>query len=213
MMLCIGNVYAWSVFRKPLQEAYGWTAAQATVPFQLSIAVFSIAMIFAGRWQDRSGPRPIAMVGGLLIGAGFVLSGILGSTLLGLTVAFGVVAGCGMGGAYVTPLATTIKWWPDRRGLMTGLVVMGMGAGSIIGGIGGPLLIQRVGVLQTFLIFGVVFGAVITACGAFLRVPPSGYGLAGTPKAEAARQAGSARRDFSPAEMMKTVSDVLRAMF
>jgi MFS transporter, OFA family, oxalate/formate antiporter len=209
MMLCIGNVYAWSVFRKPLEAAYGWTAREATIPFQLSIAVFAIAMIFAGRWQDRSGPRPVAMTGGILIGLGFILSSFFGSTLAGLCIAFGIVAGCGMGGAYVTPLATTIKWWPDRRGLMTGLVVMGMGAGSIIGGIGGPLLIDRVGILNTFLIFGVAFGVVITGCGAFLRVPPAGFRPPGwTPPVvqQSANAPAAMRADYAPGEMMKTLS-------
>ncbi len=206
MMLCIGNVYAWSVFRKPLQEAYGWTTAQATLPFQISIAVFAAAMVFAGRWQDRAGPRPVAVLGGILIGLGFILSGLFGSTLTGMILAFGVVAGIGMGGAYVTPLATTIKWWPDRRGLLTGLVVMGMGAGSIIGGIGGPILIARIGVLQTFLVFGILFGAVITLAGLMLRNPPDGYRPPGWTPPAAGQAGAQAARDFSPGEMMATGS-------
>lgn len=207
MMLCIGNVYAWSVFRKPLEAAYGWTAAEATMPFQISIAVFAIAMIFAGKWQDRSGPRPVAVTGGILIGLGFVLSGLFGHTLTGLCVSFGVIAGIGMGGAYVTPLATTIKWWADKRGLMTGIVVMGMGAGSIIGGIGGPLLIARVGPLNTFIIFGICFGIVITVCGAFLKNPPKGYHTPGwtpTPVADGAQRVY--RHQYLPSEMMRTLS-------
>ena len=153
MNLCMGNLYAWSVFRIPLQKAYGWSAFDATVPFALSIAFFSIGLIFAGRWQDKVGPRTVAMTGGVLVGAGFILSGILGSTLTGLYISFGVIAGLGLGAAYVTPIAVTVKWWPDKRGLMTGLVVLGFGAGAIIGGIGGPLLIANFGVLPTFMIF------------------------------------------------------------
>ncbi|MEK8023574.1 MAG: OFA family MFS transporter [Candidatus Hydrogenedentota bacterium] len=206
MMLCIGNVYAWSVFRKPLEAAYGWTAAEATMPFQISIAVFALAMIFAGRWQDRSGPKPVAMTGGILIGLGFILSGIFGGTLTGLCIAFGIVAGIGMGGAYVTPLATTIKWWADKRGLMTGLVVMGMGAGSIIGGIGGPILIDKVGILNTFIIFGAAFGTIITICGAFLKNPPKGYRTPGwTPPKVEDESRRIVRHQFSPKEMMKTL--------
>ena len=204
MMLCIGNVYAWSVFRKPLQAAYGWTAAEATIPFQISIAVFAAAMIFAGRWQDRSGPRPVAMTGGILIGLGFILTGLCGATLTGICVAFGVVAGIGMGGAYVTPLATTIKWWPDRRGLMSGLVVMGMGAGSIIGGIGGPVLIDRIGVLPTFIVFGIGFGAVITICGSFLKTPPPDFKPPVTVTANPSN--APSRREFSAREMMGSLS-------
>ncbi len=206
MMLCIGNVYAWSVFRKPLQGLFGWTMEQATYPFQISIAVFAVAMVFAGRWQDKAGPRPVAMLGGILIGAGFILSGLFGSTLLGIILAFGVLAGIGMGGAYVTPLATTIKWWPDKRGVMTGLVMLGMGAGAIIGGIGAPLLIKAYGVLNTFIILGVVFGVVITAAGAVLKAPPPGT-VFGKPAGSTPGQASpAAQYQFSPKEMLSTSS-------
>jgi len=165
MNLCMGNLYAWSVFRNPLMKAYGWSAFEATVPFALSIAAFAVGMVIAGRWQDKVGPRTVAMTGGILLGVGFVLSSFLGSTLAGLYITFGVIVGLGIGFAYVTPIATTVKWWPDKRGLMTGLVVLGFGAGAIFGGIGGPILIGQVGVLTTFLIFGIGFGAIVTVCG------------------------------------------------
>lgn len=206
MMLCIGNVYAWSVFRNPLMKAYGWTMAQATMPFQISIAVFAVAMVFAGRWQDRSGPRPVAMLGGILIGAGFILAGLFGSTLTGMILAFGVVAGIGMGGAYVTPLATTIKWWPDKRGIMTGLVMLGMGAGGIIGGVGAPYLIATYGVLNTFIILGILFGVVITAAGAFLKAPPPGTVFGKTAAAAPGQVQPAAQYQFSPKEMLSTLS-------
>lgn len=206
MMLCIGNVYAWSVFRNPLMEMYGWTMAQATIPFQISIAVFAVAMVFAGRWQDKSGPRPVAMLGGVFIGLGFVLSGLFSSTLTGIIISFGVVAGIGMGAAYVTPLATTIKWWPDKRGVMTGLVMMGMGAGAIIGGLGAPLLIERIGVPYTFIVLGILFGAVITAVGLVLKAPPADT-VFGEPAAPAATDVKPVSQyQFSATEMLSTLS-------
>jgi OFA family oxalate/formate antiporter-like MFS transporter len=204
MMLCIGNVYAWSVFRNPLMKAYGWTMAEATYPFQISIAVFAVAMVFAGRWQDKSGPRPVAMLGGILIGAGFILAGLLGSTLPGMIIAFGVVAGIGMGGAYVTPLATTIKWWPDKRGRMTGLVMLGMGAGAVIGGVGAPVLIDRIGLLPTFIVLGILFGAVITAAGAVLKTPPPGTVFANPVAATPGQVQPVAQRQFTSGEMLST---------
>lgn len=206
MNLCMGNLYAWSVFRIPLQKAYGWSAFDATVPFALSIAFFSVGLIFAGRWQDKVGPRTVAMVGGVLVGVGFILSGIIGSTLAGLYLAFGVIGGLGLGAAYVTPIAVTVKWWPDKRGLMTGIVVMGFGAGAIIGGIGGPLLIANVGVLTTFIIFGIIFGAVITFCGALLRNPPPGYKPAGWSPPAPAAGVKVTRADFTMGEMLGTLS-------
>src|SRR3972149_7852605 len=116
MNLCMGNLYAWSVFRIPLQKAYGWSAFDATVPFALSIAFFSVWLIFAGRWQDKVGPRTVAMTGGILVGAGFVLSGMLGSTLTGLYMAFGVIGGLGTGAGHVHPLARPLKGWAGHAG-------------------------------------------------------------------------------------------------
>lgn len=202
--LCLGNLYAWSVFRTPLMKAHGWTAAEATFPFQLSIAFFAVAMVFAGRWQDKAGPRTVGMVGGVLFGVGFVLSSMIGHTLMGLYLAYGLITGVAMGCAYVTPLAVTIKWWPDKRGLMTGLVVMGFGAGAIIGGIGGPLMIDAFGVSTTFLIFGIAFGSVVTLCASMLRNPPPGYKPAGWSPPAPAPGAAVAKADYSPGEMVKT---------
>jgi OFA family oxalate/formate antiporter-like MFS transporter len=205
MNLCMGNLYAWSVFRNPLMKAYGWSSFEATVPFALSIAFFAVAMVIAGRWQDKAGPRTVGMTGGILLGVGFILSSFLGNTLTGLYITFGVIVGLGIGFAYVTPLATTIKWWPDRRGLMTGLVVLGFGAGSIFGGIGGPILIAQVGVLTTFLIFGIAFGAVVTGCAAFLRNPPAGYKPAGWSPPAPAPGAKVVKYDYTPGEMVGTL--------
>lgn len=203
--LCLGNLYAWSVFRKPLQAAYGWTAAEATLPFQISIAFFAIALVFAGRWQDKVGPRVVGMTGGILFGVGFVMASFMGNTLMGLYISYGVVTGVAMGCAYVTPLAVTIKWWPDKRGLMTGLVVMGFGAGAIFGGIGGPILVDKVGVLTTFLIFGIVFGAVVTGSAMLLKNPPAGYKPAGwNPPAPAAGVA-VVKADYTTGEMVGTI--------
>lgn len=97
-----------------------------------------------------------------------------------MIVCFSLIVGIGMGAGYVTPLATALKWFPDKRGLMSGLVVMGMGAGSIFGGMGGPILIDKIGVWNTFAVFGIVFGAIITVFGAILKNPPEGYMLSAT---------------------------------
>src|SRR3990172_1048285 len=205
MNLCMGNLYAWRLFRNPLMKAYGRSAFEATVPFAISIGAFAVAMVIAGRWQDKAGPRTVGMTGGMLLGVGFVLSSFLGNTLTGLYITFGVIVGLGIGFAYVTPLTTTIKWWPDKRGLMTGLVVMGFGAGAIIGGIGGPLLITQVGVLNTFLIFGIGFGAIVTGCAMLLRNPPAGYRPAGWSPPAPAPGAKVVKYDFSPGEMVATL--------
>ena len=203
--LCLGNLYAWSVFRITLQKAYGWSAFEATVPFAISIGAFAVAMVIAGRWQDKAGPRTVGITGGILLGAGFLLTSFLGNTLTGLYITFGVIVGLGIGFAYVTPLATTIKWWPDKRGLMTGLVVMGFGAGAIIGGIGGPLMVNTMGVLGTFLVFGIVFGVLVAGCGSMLKNPPAGYKPAGWSPPAPAPGAKVVKYDYSPGEMVATM--------
>jgi OFA family oxalate/formate antiporter-like MFS transporter len=204
MNLCMGNLYAWSVFRNPLMKAYGWSAFEATVPFAISIGAFAVAMVIAGRWQDKAGPRTVAMTGGILLGAGFILTSFLGSTLMGLYITFGVIVGMGIGFAYVTPIAVTVKWWPDKRGLMTGLVVMGFGAGAIFGGLGGPILVGQVGILNTFLIFGIAFGAIVTVCGSMLKNPPAGYRPAGWSPPAPAPGAKVVKYDYTPGEMVGT---------
>ena len=115
MQLCLGNLYTWSIFRSPLMKDYGWTIQQATVPFTLSIVFFAVGMVFAGRWQDKAGPRIVATTGGIILGVGFLLASQVGSNLWGLYVAYGILGGLGVGFAYVTPIATCVKWFPRGR--------------------------------------------------------------------------------------------------
>ncbi len=211
IMLCIGNVYAWSVFAGPLQEL-GWTAAASTLPFQLSIVVFAVGMIFAGRTQDKIGPKPVAIFSGVMMGIGFVLLRFFGQTQAGMIICFSLIAGVGMGAGYVTPLATALKWYPDKRGLISGLVVMGMGSGSIFGGMGGPLLIERIGIWNTFAVFGVAFGAIITASGYVLKNPPDGYRVVvpgaivkNGKKPERKNRNTDSRHDYPAKEMLSTL--------
>jgi OFA family oxalate/formate antiporter-like MFS transporter len=184
---------------------FGWTVQEATLPFTISIVFFGVAMVLAGRWQDKAGPKVVGMTGGVLTGAGFILSGFLGSTLTALYITFGVLGGIGIGCAYVTPLATTIKWWPDKRGLMTGLVVLGFGAGAIFGGLGGPLLIAQIGVQTTLIIFGFIFGAIITLSAMLLKNPPAGYKPAGWSPPAPAAGAKVLKADYTPGEMVGTI--------
>ena len=203
MQLCLGNLYSWSIFRNPLMEVHGWTIGQATVPFTLSIVFFAVGMIFAGRWQDRAGPRVVGMTGGIVLGLGFLFASWFGTSLPGLYFAYGILAGLGVGFAYVTPIATVVKWFPDKRGLMTGIAVLGFGAGSLIGAPVGTTLIERVGVYGTFAIFGITFGLLVVLAAAILRNPPEGWTPPGwTPAASASGEA--VPRDYTPGEMIRT---------
>jgi len=205
MQLCLGNLYTWSIFRSPLMKDYGWTIQQATVPFTLSIVFFAVGMVFAGRWQDKAGPKKVAITGGIILGAGFLLASQVGSSLWGLYIAYGVLGGLGVGFAYVTPIAVCVKWFPDMRGFITGLAVLGFGAGSMIGAPLGTRLIGQMGVLQTFAVMGVIFGVLTSLAGAMLRNPPAGYRPAGwAPPAPAAGKPAVVKDNYAPGEMVAT---------
>lgn len=134
LMACLGTVYAWSVFTQPLQAAFGWSSGTTTLAFSLAIFCLGLGAIVGGRWQDRAGPRPVALAGALLWAAGNALAG-LGTARFGVTwlyLTYGVVGGLGLGLGYVTPVAAVTKWFPERRGLGGGIVVTGFGLGAFL---------------------------------------------------------------------------------
>ena len=132
VMICLGTVYSWSLFTRPLAAGFHWSNAVATWAFALAIFFLGIGAVIGGRWQDRVGPRNVTLTGVLLWGAGNLLAGI-GTNALGvwwLYLTYGVIGGLGLGMAYITPVATVTKWFPDKRGFASGMVVMGFGLGA-----------------------------------------------------------------------------------
>jgi OFA family oxalate/formate antiporter-like MFS transporter len=134
LQLCLGSVYAWSYFQQPLVEAYGWTNTQVAWTFSLAIGFLGLAAALGGRMLPRVGPRRLAVTGALLYGSGYLLAGLAlyWKSLPLLWAGFGVVGGIGLGLGYVTPVATVAKWFPDKKGLVTGMVVMGFGFGALL---------------------------------------------------------------------------------
>lgn len=175
IQLCLGAIYAWSVFRKPLEgEPLKLTPTQATLPFALVLIFFALSTIIGGRWQDKKGPRLVAMVGGILLGMGLILSGLLQS-FPAIIISYGVIAGIGIGLAYVCPISTSVKWFPDMRGLATGIAVLGFGGGALLAAPIARSLIDKFNVFNTFLILGVSFLILVIVGAQFLRNPPEGY--------------------------------------
>jgi MFS transporter, OFA family, oxalate/formate antiporter len=200
MNLALGSLYAWSVFVLPLEKEFGWTRAQTSWVFTIAVVVFAATFVLAGRIQDTRGPRICAAIGGTLAGAGFILSSMTNS-LLFLYIAFGVVVGIGNGFGYSVPMPVASKWFPDKRGLVVGLMVGGYGAGSAIFGPVANSLIQSMGWRATFQILGVLFFVMGMIGTLLLKNPPPGYAPPGwTPKAHA--EAGG--HNFSPSEMLRT---------
>jgi OFA family oxalate/formate antiporter-like MFS transporter len=185
MQVLLGVIYSWSVFRGPLAQLHGWSRAETIAPYRYSMLAFAVAMILGGIWQDRKGPRVVATTGGLLLGAGCLLAAWLGDTLNGLIFSYGIVAAFGVGFAYVTPIATCIKWFPDQRGRIVGLAVMGFGVGPLLFG---PLLEVLLGkdpaqfavtVPRTFLVLSMIFFVGVVGAAQFYQVPPPGWRPAG----------------------------------
>lgn len=134
VMICLGTVYSWSLFTRPLIASFGWSNQDATMPFELAIFFLGVGAVIGGRWQDRVGPRTVTIVGAVLWGFGMLLAGLFTAQFgkWWLDVTYGVIGGLGMGMGYVTPVAMVTKWFPERRGFGSGMVVMGFGLGAFI---------------------------------------------------------------------------------
>jgi OFA family oxalate/formate antiporter-like MFS transporter len=179
MQLCLGTVYAWSIFKKPLMSAHGWSETQTQTTFMIASLMFAVAVAFGGTLVDRRSPRLVGILGGLLFGSGLVLAALANrlESIGLLYVTYGLLTGSGGGFGYAVPVATLIRWFPDKRGLVTGLAVMGYGFGSFLMGNIGPRLILSVGVAQTFLIWGVVSLVVVLCAVLFMHNPPAGWSV------------------------------------
>ena len=180
--LCVGSVYAWSVFNKPVEALHPhWPRGAAAYTFSIAIALLGLSAAFGGTWLERHGPRKAATVAALLFGGGLLLGGLgvqLGWLWL-LYVGYGVVGGAGLGLAYVAPVSALIKWFPDRRGLATGMAVLGFGGGALIAAPVAERLIAAYGVADTLLLLGAVYGAIMLIAARLLRRPEPGWAPAG----------------------------------
>ncbi len=181
MQICLGTVYGWSVFTKPLMAAHNWSNADVTLTFTIAIGCLAISSAAGGYILDTKGARIVATIGGVLFGLGTLITGY-GDQIGSLTViylGYGLVCGLGLGFGYITPIATLVKWFPDKRGLITGLAVMGFGLGSLMLTLLSPGMIASMGTAMTFYIFGAIFLVAVTAAAQLMVEPPPGYVPAG----------------------------------
>jgi len=202
IQVALGAVYIWSVFKGPLMTKFNWDAAATNLTFSIIILVFAIGTVIFGKLQDKIGPRWVATTGGILLAIGLLLASKT-TTVGWLYLTFGVIGGLGIGAGYVCPLATCVKWFPDKKGLITGLAVAGFGGGALIFTPVAKSLIASQGVLNTFSYLGIIFGICVIIGAQFLKNPPPGYKPAGwEPPVQAAGKVSSG--DFSTGDMMKT---------
>lgn len=223
IQLCLGALYAWSAFTGKLTApdgAFLFTKTQTQVIFSVGLAIFAIVMaLIAGKWQAKVGPRIVAITGGFVMGAGYVIAGLSGASFWGILIGIGILGGAGIGLGYVCPIATCVKWFPDKKGLITGLAVAGFGFGALIwvkltsGFVFGPLDLtpgwkglygSGWTVSSVFILYGVLFAALV-ALGALVMVsPPAGWKPAGwTPPTGAAANT-SGQTAFTVKEMVAT---------
>jgi len=178
--LLLGSVYAWSVFVEPLTDYFSGGLGQAVtandilMPFSVVLAVFAITMAFTGEIIDRYGPRDVTVLGGALTGLGWFLASFAPSVQV-LTIIFGVIGGMGVGIAYSVLVAVAAHWFPDRRGLAVGLMVLGVGFSAFFTANIAGWLIGTWGVMTTFRIFGVAIAILTTVLALPLKFPPSGW--------------------------------------
>jgi MFS transporter, OFA family, oxalate/formate antiporter len=194
MQICLGAVYGWSVFKKPLLSAEHWSETSVQLTFTLAIFVLGIGTIIGGLWQDKVGPRKVASVAGIIYGLGYIVAGYAAAhhSLRGMYFGYGILGGLGMGMGYITPVATLVKWFPDMRGLMTGVAVCGYGFGALIMSPFAAWEISRAGIPPTFYTLSIVYLIVVFGTAQFYANPPEGWRPAGwQPHTAVAREASS----------------------
>ncbi len=175
MQIALGAVYAWSVFRTPLVKAFHWSISQVTLTFTICVFVLGFAAFVGGLWLNKKGPRPVALTAGVLYGLGVFLACFSANKLWWLYFSYGIIGGTGLGFGYIVPVAVLLKWFPDKRGLITGIAVGGFGAGALVTAPIAQRLIVSVGVLPTFAYLGIAYLIVVVAAGWFMQNPPAGY--------------------------------------
>ena len=217
IQLALGAIYAWSVFTPLLKDAagpYKFSASQTQIIFSAGLATFAVVMVLAGKWMAKVGPRTVALTGGVVLGTGYILAGFLGSSFATQFIFIGLVGGAGIGLAYVTPIAVSMRWFPDRKGMITGLAVAGFGFGATgwikIAGAWGHLLdnFEVFGlphVQSVFFLYGIIF-LIMVGLGSFVMVyPPDGWKPEGwNPPAPAAGDAPVSAEGMLPGQMLKT---------
>src|SRR5713226_1972809 len=162
MQLSLGSVYAWSVFLKPVGAAYNVSRLQANLTFSIVLLALGVTAGFGGYLNNRFGPRVVATAGGILYGLGVILAGFVAPNLYLLYLPYGIIGGIGLGLGYIVALAMLIKWFPDRRGFITGLAVAGFGGGAAITGpIAANFLLPAFKLNTTFLILGIAYLVII----------------------------------------------------
>ena len=208
IQLALGAIYAWSVFT-PSLTVEDWSKTDTRWVFAIGLASFAVFMVFAGKKLATWGPQKLAWLGGLVLGLGYILAGVIGGfSFWALLIFIGLIGGAGIGFAYVVPIAVGMRWFPDKKGMITGLAVAGFGFGALLwvklAGSWGHL-IESLGLSTTFTIYGIAFAAMVIIGGLWMKFPPAGWQPAGFKTKQANAAGKESDREFSSSEMLKKV--------
>jgi OFA family oxalate/formate antiporter-like MFS transporter len=223
IQLCLGAMYAWSAFTGKLttDPAFGFSKTTTQVIFSLGLLTFAVVMaLIAGRWQKKVGPRVVALTGGIVLGVGYVVAGLSGSSFWGILLGVGLLGGAGIGLGYVCPIAALVKWFPDKKGLITGLAVAGFGFGALIwikltsGFKFGSWVDLTPGwsglygmgwtVSNVFILYGILFAVLVALGSLFLVNPPDGWKPEGWNPTSGTSAANSGNVDYTEKQMVAT---------
>jgi MFS family permease len=227
IQLCAGAIYAWSAYTsdltKPIADGglYGFTKVQSQWIFSIGLATFAVFTVVGGNWQKKAGPKIVAMTGGIVLGLGYILAGLIGKTFVAQLVTIGLIGGAGIGLAYVCPIACGVKWFPDKKGLITGLAVAGFGFGALIwiklagGFFGWPGLLAPVekgglhfafaagsAVQSTWFLYGIIYLVAIVIGSIWMVNCPASYCPAGWTPPTGAQAASSGGVEYEQKEML-----------
>lgn len=232
--LMLGITYTWGIFGSALDSKtgpYKWTTPEQTFAFSIMLLFFALTMPLAGRIQDKKGPRLVALIGGLLLGLGFIASSQATHDKTLMYITYGILAGAGVGFAYGAPIAAGSKWFPDKRGLIAGIMVFGFGFGSVLlapiaqvmisglpaqpQGLIQPVIVSvfqtsalsgmlNLGLEKTFMYLGIAFLVLICTGAMLLRNPPEGWKPRGWDPAKSKKAVSHAYKDYTVSEMTST---------
>lgn len=198
--ISIGAVYAWSVFQNPLAEEYGWSTTQISFAFSLAIFFLGFSAAFLGKFVEKYGPRRSGLIAAAFYSAGIIGTGLatyLGSLIL-LYLFYGIIGGIGLGIGYITPVSTLVKWFPDRRGLATGMAIMGFGFAATITSPIAESLVRSVSIPMTFVILGIAYFIVMTVSSLYIEAPPKDWKPEGfEPTKEENKSTGKITKDLA----------------
>lgn len=170
MQLCIGGIYTWSLFNQPLADKFGWERTEVYTAYSLIVFIFAFVTIFSGRLLDKKGPRFVGTIGMICFSSGLMIAS-QATNLMTLYLGYSLLGGIGVGMVYVTPLSTGLKWYPKKKGMVTGITIGAFGMGSFLFNFILPGLIARFGVSETFMIQGLLYALIGISGAQLLRLP------------------------------------------